>query len=130
VTYEEWGSDELNEGNFNEAIEFIDNGFLYEIGTSGENSGNRYFILKKVNRNNDIEKLCRIYIDFPKYITGYNEIGILDDHEKSLLIENLTNNDHPLGNGWERIFDNFNYANGYKIQGKIEQTEMPDYTKL
>lgn len=129
MKYDEWMCDDLNEIDFDEVVGVMENDAQYEIGTTGRENRNNYFIVRKLDKNNNIQLLCRISLSEPVYIEGYNEIGRLSEEDKEIVI-NALSIDRGLGTSWERIYDNFNYHTNYSTKNKIDVQPMPDYTKL
>lgn len=76
--------------------------------------------------------LCRISMQEPKYIVGFDETFKLDELQKESLITNLSK---KMGNSnvtlWEYMFETMNDGRDYtKEFPELEPFKMPDYSKL
>ena len=122
---------------------------IYRISRDIERGNIHYFIgmpepmkkdspkIIKIRKFNDETKellgVCRISVDRPEYIEGYNENMRLEEDVKEEFIEILKEKHFVLTNLtiWEYIFDSWNHESRVLEWGEYYDVQpMPDYSKL
>ena len=123
---------------------------IYRISRDIERGNIHYFIgmpepmkkdspkIIKIRKFNDETKellgVCRISVDRPEYIEGYNENMRLEEDVKEEFIQILKEyrlHHHTEWTNWDYFFDTLNHDSKVFNWGvKYEVQPMPDYTKL
>ena len=90
--------------------------------------------IRKFNyQTKELLGVCRISVDRPEYIEGYNENMRLEEDVKEEFIEILKEKHFVLTNLtiWEYIFDSWNHESRVLEWGEYYDVQpMPDYSKL
>ena len=91
--------------------------------------------IRKFNyQTKELLGVCRISVDRPEYIEGYNENMRLEEDVKEEFIQILKEyrlHHHTEWTNWDYFFDTLNHDSKVFNWGvKYEVQPMPDYTKL
>lgn len=100
-----------------------------DIFLKGQPKDDVFFKVYRINENNEINGVCRISLNNPHYVTGYDENIILNNNELFDIVKGLTEDNYI---GWKMLLEQTNYyleAIDSKIQYNMNYP-IPDYTQL